>query len=1338
MRRCRASFLLALAFALTASAAPPIPTPDGAAWEAVDVVPMPKRLRLAGDTLDLSRGVVLVLGAKPCRQSRIGAEWINKRVQAHGGVPLRIVSIKAVPADAAALVIGTWRDNALIADAVKRGLVDVGKDNPGGRGYEIRLSPEERRVYLAGADPLGALYACVTLGEMLAKQPGAVHWRRAEVRDWPDYRHAYLGPILGTSNAIEFPGKGIICAKPRPSQREAYLRGVRAYYDRLLRWKVSSFLYGLYWHFGIAQRSTPEGRAVLREGVEYGKERGIAALISCKPFVGLKTEFPGLKPELKGGRPAYKAWVRGWAPRYDAPRREHAARVAKFGREVGATEFYFHDTDTGGLYNPTRWNDRDAESRKRWGDDYAAAVAHKHLIHYRAIKREVPDARILYTFYPYCPKMLAPDEPYSPELKQHYRDFWRRLGEFMPDDVIICMRETYKPQVDEMRKLWKQPVHLWYGGDKLWQTFFTEYVRHMITFYGDPNDHLWPVPRGEVFVPLQGLAALEYAWNVHAPGATHFYEIPKKYGAAYWKQSEGDGPTFTVILPHVVRNLFGRRAAPAVYKAVRANLSFNQVFHPLARTRRQLLTTHELMKKQADAAETGVRALDRLWNQARRGPDRMGMDDYAFRRLVYMREVFHTCQWMAKLQAAELLARKLARKQDPKGAREAIEAGLKLVPEARRDLAALLKERPKDPVFAVPRSGRMPFRERLLHAYMADGIIDLGKMEKRLKQTQGALGEMGPVPANVLKVLAGGRMLRAVAAKAPVRVDGKLDEPAWRSAYPIEGFLVYQHGKRIATAHTRVRLAYDATRLYVAFESWVPGGEKVRDDDGVEVFLKPRSMGGDYVHFLINAAGRVRHQYQHYQGSRTRGWKPDNAWVCPGVVTKIVRVDGRWDLEMSFPLKALKIKRPGEAMTGNFARACPRAAGGPEFSSTQPPDAVDFHDSRRFPKVIWAGDDVYRMDRQVETPGFKVAAKTLDDGIASMASFHIELRVSQVLNDLRVTAEAYGPKGRLRSRSEIARAPRVFYQWRSPAVAQVPFGETVKAGAVRLRFVCHEGEWDHWVRFGGSTQGLFRREKDAPPGFRATAHVVGPVWFPTMVKLGGAAKSARLFETKQGTVEFWLQPSWSGRFPPPSYFKSEYRWMDHCLLNFGRDNARAPRHYWPSALILQHHGYYGQITAAVVNKQNVSWSAWRSVKQDAGWRRDVWRHVAVVWDASAKPGDWVRFYVDGKRASGPAKCGKANRLGEDKSVRLQVAPPFPFQLGAINTGRNPCRGAFDELRCSRTARYTKDFTPSKTPLELDRDTTALFHFDNALEGEGVAPNGARYTLQATPGAVGYH
>jgi len=320
----------------------------------------------------------------------------------------------------------------------------------------------------------------------------------------------------------------------------------------------------------------------------------------------------------------------------------------------------------------------------------------------------------------------------------------------------------------------------------------------------------------------------------------------------------------------------------------------------------------------------------------------------------------------------------------------------------------------------------------------------------------------------------------------------------------------------------------------------------------------------------------------------------------------------------------------------------------------------------------------------------------------------------------------------------LAKIPRAFYRWASQDSFSVPFSEKVERGGVRLIVRSLEGQWEQWIPVaGGSTESLFART-NGNDGILRTPHLAGPVHFETLAELRGQDRAAPLIDEKTGTIEFWFRPAWAGEFPPPSHYKSEYRWLDHTLLHYGAPNERAPRHYWPNGLILSHSGTYGSIGASSVNQRNVKWHAGNYVKQDTGWKVGTWHHIALVWDASAEPNGWLRLYIDGKRHSRPTRVNKPERLGEDKSVRVPVRPPWPFQLSCMLTGRNPAAGLFDELRISRIARYAEDFEPVKQEFAVDKHTAALFHFNGSFEGDGISPGGERYTIHAAPGAATYH
>ncbi|MBM4084400.1 MAG: hypothetical protein FJ272_06385, partial [Planctomycetes bacterium] len=276
-RRSCASFLLVAMFAVAADAAT-----DLALWKELDIVPMPREVRLTGRELALD-GALIVLGGSPSPQDEIGAEWINKRVARLSGAPLKIV--KAGEARLR-LIVGTRQSHPLIAAAGLK----VGPDQPGERGYLIvpRRAGESTDVFLAGADPLGALYACVTLAELLAQRPAGIVMREASVTDWPDFIHMTLG---GTHTGDLGPEMGALfsqvrnTAEPGSDLRAKYLAAMAELHDRLLGWKVSCVWYPF--SLDNLKAISPAARALIKEGIEHGKARGVGALLySMNPFAG--------------------------------------------------------------------------------------------------------------------------------------------------------------------------------------------------------------------------------------------------------------------------------------------------------------------------------------------------------------------------------------------------------------------------------------------------------------------------------------------------------------------------------------------------------------------------------------------------------------------------------------------------------------------------------------------------------------------------------------------------------------------------------------------------------------------------------------------------------------------------------------------------------------------------------------------------------------------------------------------------------------------------------------------------------------------------------------------
>ncbi len=113
-------------------------------------------------------------------------------------------------------------------------------------------------------------------------------------------------------------------------------------------------------------------------------------------------------------------------------------------------------------------------------------------------------------------------------------------------------------------------------------------------------------------------------------------------------------------------------------------------------------------------------------------------------------------------------------------------------------------------------------------------------------------------------------------------------------------------------------------------------------------------------------------------------------------------------------------------------------------------------------------------------------------------------------------------------------------------------------------------------------------------------------------------------------------------------------------------------------------------------------------------------HLAGVYDGHA-----IRFYLDGKRTAEARNYLVVNEETQDPRdqsfvLSSQYAARGGMWLGGGQFVRadwgNFFHGSIDELRISKTDRYTADFTP-RARFEPDKDTLALYHFD---EGQGDA------------------
>jgi hypothetical protein len=187
---------------------------------------------------------------------------------------------------------------------------------------------------------------------------------------------------------------------------------------------------------------------------------------------------------------------------------------------------------------------------------------------------------------------------------------------------------------------------------------------------------------------------------------------------------------------------------------------------------------------------------------------------------------------------------------------------------------------------------------------------------------------------------------------APIRIDGKLDEPAWRQA-PSAGEFHFNWEKGGQKEQTDARLLWDDQNLYVSFychDANISGEVVERHgpvsrDDCVEVFLSPNPAKiRNYYGFEINVIGAMLNfiRADWYKGPFH--WEPEGVRYRTSFhglpVKRDSPDDDHWILELAIPFKnfekdaANTPPRDGDAWRLNLNRAGGKT--NPQYSTWSP------------------------------------------------------------------------------------------------------------------------------------------------------------------------------------------------------------------------------------------------------------------------------------------------------------------------------------------------------------------------------------------------------------------
>jgi len=1287
------------------------------------IIPRPKEVRAVGDPVPLEGFRIVPASGE---RVRIAADEINERIASLGGRRLPVHELEARLPDGKAIVIAPCTAPSL---PLKRFGIQATPSDPGPQGYVIRPvgTGRQLKLFLIGSDTLGTLYAAATCRQLIVRRGGKLLLQPATARDWPDYKWREHG--MAFAEHLRGDWYAILAAERKGDLDKArklaatWVALQKRYFDWMLRAKINLAWHGVNFKPGDAPAYTSVAAAALREIHQYGLGRGIGAMAGDTTAIGT---YPRDKdnPDFKNvvrhrSHNRYFCWSR---LEYHKRR---ARRAARWLADAGYTGYYLHATDGGGWQNPELWNDRCPRCRRAYGDDRARADAAVFGIYYRETKKRIPNLKFVAVVYPYTGRYLDPDWLYEQAAKlmgvgeparqlaqrttKKLTEFLRRLNTLLPQDVFVCIRESERRYIDLARAAWgKRRFQLYYEYTywKGWRPYFITAPLWTRTFYSRSHDDILFSPL-HAWTEVTQLLGAECSWNVNRPGAREFdRQRWLAIGTAV-----PPPPQRRTFADRACRFLFGDKAGPLVAPVFAENISHTFITRPGEVMRRLHIDDPVgAMFAQAGATGRAAASLDRLWKLQQKSPVLTG-DRYGHFLNWYL--MTHGAHVLATHRAHVLAARAAIQKGHRAKAEERLSAARGHLAKAAPRWEAIRKRVPRDKLFRryMRKTSTAGMVFHLDVAALRQEVEDLWRRREKLIAAH-------TIPKWFERTCRQ-RDIVAVPAAGPIKVDGRLNEPAWHEAWRTQHFIDYRV-LRLEALETWARVLYDPNGLYVGFDCFDPKPSAIRlamggrDEhvlcDSVEVLVAPRGGSKEFVHWIVDSKGTV------FDARAAKA--PDGRVVYSrrwngAARVAVARGTDRWIVEMAIPAADLGL-RPG---AGRACRALlcrnivhTRPKGEEEQNAIVFLDGSNFHTVGKFASLRFAGADEGkprpRLGLVLQPMTFKHV--TTGDGSGTAIGGDLRIETDTYLHDVCVTA-SFTDGVKLLGEKKLGEARLARLIWRPQRPFAVLFPAEVPGVVCTLKVTCREGEWAFARRYGNPRRSTVPPEKLFAHGVDDAARraLATPAFF--------SSTNPNTIQLAEGTIEFWLRPRWDvvPIRPGPGWS------LAHTFLNMGPIRPDYPYLSNRDSLTIAHH-CDGYLRCVISNSHYEPRTVAAGV---GGWRRGEWHHVALQWKLDDGGKTSMALFIDGKLASD--QCRGSARHPNTRPLKAKQLP-LPIQIGSMNTGFRPAEAAIDELRISSVRRYTGAFTPVKRS-EPDSHTLALFHFDGTLEA--AAPKG----VQATAG-----
>ena len=264
--------------------------------------------------------------------------------------------------------------------------------------------------------------------------------------------------------------------------------------------------------------------------------------------------------------------------------------------------------------------------------------------------------------------------------------------------------------------------------------------------------------------------------------------------------------------------------------------------------------------------------------------------------------------------------------------------------------------------------------------------------ENRVKVASLPTESAGPAPAVVAK-----RVVATKVAKGTIKLDGKLDEAAWKTAGSTGAFVKTMDGAKADSA-AEAKVLWDEENLYVAFQiedSDVWSTLDKRDDklwtqEAVEIFIDADGDGKSYVELQTNPKGAIFDSYLPSYRKNENDFDSGMKVVVhvDGTIEKRDDTDKGWTVEMQIPLAAAKGKEAtmknvppvvGTVWKVNFFRMDMPAGKAQQGTAWSAPMVGDFHALDKFAELAF-GDEAGKVPAAAP-----VAAPAAPAGVAPAA-----------------------------------------------------------------------------------------------------------------------------------------------------------------------------------------------------------------------------------------------------------------------------------------------------------------------------------------------------------------